>query len=232
MKIITYIFFVIVSIFTLSVSAQNVDTLKLITKENKSIEPVGFNAKTYKQFKQDKSYDYYHIKSEGLSIWDKIAEWLTKNINPDITSKQVKITLWIITGIVLLILLTILYVYRPSLFYVNKKKKINFDVEEDDIHSLDFNQLIKESLDSNRYSDAVRWTYLFTLKMLHERNYVSWEPTKTVNEYVYEMKRQDLKPEFKELSRQFLYYRYGNFEVSQETFEHFSSLSNEINKRL
>ena len=236
MKIAIYIFFTVISVFTLSVSAQNADTLQLIPKETKSIKPIAFDSKTYNEFKQDKNYDYYHIKQKGQSISDKILEaifkWLSKNINSNITKKQVKITLWIITIIVLLIILIILYVYKPALFYINRKKNLGFQVEDESIYALDFDKLIQESLAQELYSDAVRWTYLSILKALHDRNFISWEPSKTINEYVIEMKRTDLRTKFKDLSQQFLYYRYGNFDVSQKAFEHFSLLSNEINKRL
>ena len=236
MKIITYILVFVVSFYGLSVSAQEADTLNLIPKETKLLDPIGFDQKTYKQFKNDKAYDYYQIKPEGRSFFDTMAEaffiWLRKNVNPNITFKQVKITLWIITGIVVIIILFLIYYYRPSLFYINRKKKIDFLVEDEDIHTLDFDELIKEALNSGRFSDAIRWIYLLTLKELHERQHISWDPFKTVIEYTYELKRTDLKPDFKNLSLQFLYYRYGNFDATQDTCSTFSALSNSIIRRL
>ena len=237
MKIKNYIIVIILSIYGLSVSAQEADMLDpVIPKETKLIEPIIFDAETYNEFKQDKNFDYYQSRPEGASFFDVVMEaffkWLVKNVNPNITSKQVKVTLWVVTGIVVLLILLILYFYRPSLFYINKKKKIEFQVEDEDIHALDFDKLIKESLDSGCYSDAIRWTYLLTLKELHERELISWDSFKTVIEYTHELKRTDLKSEFKVLSQQFLYYRYGNFEASKDTFSNFSALSNAITKRL
>ncbi len=236
MKIIYYIFVIIIGTYGLSVSAQEADTLNYIPKETKLIKPISFDAKTYDQFKEDKNYDYYQSKPEGRSFFDTLAQaffkWLISNVNPNIKLKHVKVTLWIITAIVAIILLLIIYHYRPSLFYINRKKKIDFRVEDEDIHELDFDKLIKESLDSGRFSDAIRWTYLLTLKALNERELISWDPFKTVIEYTYELKRTDLKLDFKNLSQQFLYYRYGNFDATRDTYSVFSTLSNSITKRL
>ena len=236
MKITTYILVFVISFYGLSVSAQKADTLNLTPKETKLVEPVKFDQKTYDQFKNDKTYNYYQTKPESRSFYETITDaffnWLKTNVNPDITAKQFKITLWIIAGIILIVLILLTYHYKPSLFYINRKNKIGFQVEDDDIYAVDFEKLIKESLDSGRFSDAIRWTYLLVLKELHERQYISWDPFKTVIEYTYEFKRTDLKPDFKNLSQQFLYYRYGNFDATQDTWSAFSALSNSITRRL
>lgn len=236
MKIVTYILVFVVSFYGVSVLAQKADTLNPTPKEKKLVEPIAFDQKTYNQLKNDKTYDYYQAKPESRSFYDIITDaffnWLKRNVNPDITAKQVKITLWIIAGIVVIILFLIIYYYKPSLFYINRKNKMDFQVEDDDIYALDFEKLIKESLDSNRFSDAIRWTYLLTLKELHERQHISWDPFKTVIEYTNELKRTDLKQDFKNLSQQFLYYRYGNFDATHDTYLAFSALSNSITGRL
>ena len=238
MKIATYILVFVVSFYGLSVSAQEADTLNLnlIPKETKIVESIGFDHKTYDQFKNNKAYDYYQFKQGSRSFYDIMTEvilnWWMKNVSSNITSKQVRIILWVITGIVAGILLLIIFYYKPSLFYINRRNEIDFTVEDEDIHAIDFDELIKDSLNSGRFSDAIRWTYLLTLKKLHERQHISWDPFKTVIEYTYELKRTDLKPDFKNLSQQFLYYRYGNFDATHDTYSAFSALSNSITGRL
>jgi uncharacterized membrane protein len=235
-KIIRYIFTIVITIYGLSVSARQADTLNsVIPKETKIIDSVSFDAKTYDQLKKDKQYDYYHLKPEH-SFFDSIIEalntWLSLHLNLHIGLKGVKTIFWIITILVLLAILVILYLYKPSLFYINRKKKHDFEIEDEDINSTDFEKLIKEAYNSGQYSDAIRWTYLLTLKRLYQKELISWDANKTVNEYVYELKKIDLKPDFKELSQLFLYYRYGNFEASKDAFDSFTALSNNIIKRL
>jgi hypothetical protein len=245
-RIINYIFIFIINIYGLSALAQQDDTLvtvadtaatvkAVIPKEIKSITPVNFNSETYQELKKDKNYAYYNLREEH-SILNTIVEafyrWLTKHFNPHISLGGAKIILWTIVVIVLIIIVVIIYFYKPSLFYFNRKKKRDFEIEDEDINATNFEKLIKESSDSGQYSDAIRWTYLLTLRELYKRELISWDTNTTVVEYVHELERSDLKPDFRELSQRFLYYRYGNFEASQDTFNSFTLLSNQIIKRL
>ena len=109
---------------------------------------------------------------------------------------------------------------------------MDFDVENENIHELDFDRLINDALQSGQYAMAIRWNYLQTLKALHSKELISWDAHKTVIEYVYEVKRPEIKSDFKEASQQFLYYRYGNFEASREDWEEFILLTNHIMKQI
>ncbi len=219
-----------------SMSAQKAGMSEVCYKDTITLEQVSFDSQTYNQLKADKNFDYYHTQPQGLHLGDTLREvifrWLRKYFDPDISQGQVDAVLWILAAIFVILIIVVIYFFKPSLFYINKKKKTSFSVEDEDIHELNFDKLIKESLDSEAYSDAIRWTYLHSLKLMQDRGYISWEPNKTVNEYVYEMKRLDLKPEFTILSREFLYFRYGNFDASKESYIRFSSLNDQLVKYL
>jgi hypothetical protein len=68
------------------------------------------------------------------------------------------------------------------------------------------------------------------LKLLHDKELISWYAHKTVLEYVNEMQQSELKPVFAEASQRFLYYRYGNFEASKKEWEEFCEISEKIIK--
>jgi hypothetical protein len=101
-------------------------------------------------------------------------------------------------------------------------------LEDEDINGLDFDQLIEKALSEKGYSDAIRWAYLKTLKVLHENKLISYDTFKTVNEYVYEIKAVELKKQFRKLSLEFVYYRYGNGEADENKFLSFQSLSKQV----
>ena len=214
------------------------DTLSAqLPKETLAVQPISYNEQTFHQLKEDKSFDYTRNRAEdGYSIWEKfiakIKEFLRKYFFSNITEKQVKTALWIVVSIVVIIMTLLFIFFKPSLFFRNKNKKISFVVEEEDIHELDFDDLIKKALQSEKYTEAIRWKYLRLLKVMHSNGLISWDSHKTVNEYVSEMKRSEIKSEFKNVSRQFLYYRYGNFEASQEDWIDFSSLIQQIIKQI
>ena len=236
MKNNVYSLILLFCLFGLNLSADNVDRIHQVQRENQSVQPIKIDLVTYKKFKEDKAYDYYKTKIEKHSFIEQMREelnrWLNRNVNPDITEEQVKVGFWIALGLIILLVAWIIYRYQPEFFYINKKNKISFQVEDEDIHSLDFYTLIKDALKSENYTEAIRWNYLQTLKALHEKEFLSWDANKTVNEYVYELSRPDLKADFKVLSLQFAYYRYGNGNASEEVFKQVSSLSYKITNRL
>ena len=236
MKSNTYILLFLFCLFGLSLPATEVDNTPLSQRENRSVQPVKINPAEYKKFKEDKAYDYYSTRIEKSSFIEQmqreLSRWLTRNVDPNITKKQVSIWFWIILGVILLFIAWVIYRYKPGFFYINTKNKVGFQVEDEDIHALDFQTLIKEALNSGNYSEAIRLNYLQTLKALHEKELLSWDANKTVNEYVHELIRPDLKADFKVLSLQFAYYRYGNGDASEEIFSLLSDLSRKITNRL
>ena len=225
------IFLILIGIYGLDVFAEKANTSNLsLPVDTVFVLAIRYDSATYQQFKENKLYDYQN-KPKGDSLWDIFWREINRFLNEYYTKTQIKIVYWIIAFAVVVILVLIFYYFRPSWFYVNKKNKMDFYVENEDIHKLDFETLIKNALLSGRYADAIRWNYLQLLKVLQSKELISWDAHKTVIEYVFELKRPALKPSFKEATQQFLYYRYGNFEASQADWEEFSLLINHIMKQ-
>jgi 23S rRNA maturation-related 3'-5' exoribonuclease YhaM len=128
--------------------------------------------------------------------------------------------------------LVILYFQKPGIFYFNKKNDLVYAADYEDIVNQDFDSLTEQSVNEKKYADAIRWQYLKTLKILHEAELISYDMYKTVNEYVYEIKNTDLRKLFKNLSREFVYYRYGKGEADASRFNRFKLESEEIKKIL
>lgn len=191
---------------------------------------------TLYQFKKDLFYDYNATPSTEDSLWnmllERIARFLSEQFSMEWTAGQLKTILWIVFAVVLLALMALIFIYKPSLFFRNKKQQLSFAVEDEDIHELDFTSLIQNALQKEQFADAIRWEYLRLLKVLDGKEWISWNHHKTVNDYVNEMKESVVKTDFKEVSRQFLYYRYGNFDAFSEDWDAFSALTDQITKRI
>jgi hypothetical protein len=198
------------------------------------LEPVSFDSIAYMELKAQKKFDYYKQQPDEPNALqhfrDAFFRWMRKHFNPDLTEKQFNNVLVVALVMVLVLVIVFLYIYKPSLFYLNRKQKLDYHLEDEDIEGLNLDQLIQKALQKGEYTEAIRWTYLKVLKTLNEREWISFDSNKTVNEYVNELKQTDLKSGFRNLSRQFIYYRYGNREASQEIFERFQELSNAIHK--
>lgn len=239
MKIKVFLFLILLALTypDLSFGQTTPDEMLLFSEDTAFVQQITYNTKTFDQFKQDKIYDYSRNQLEdGYSIWDrikiKIKQFLREHFFSNITDNEIKIALWIVVAIVLIIISLLLFFFKPSLFFRNRKKKISFSVENENIHELNFDNLIKDALGSEEYTMAIRWEYLRLLKILHGKKIISWDIHKTVNEYVKEVKQTEIKEKFKEVSREFLYYRYGNFEASQEDWMVFMSTTEQIIKQI
>lgn len=235
-QFLTYLFLTILSVIFIPVKGQDTLALSNVKKENLSPEPIAYDQNTYDKFKKDKFYNYYEVRIEKESILDNLyrqfAYWLARNMGKTIERKEFDTVMWIIGIIFLIVIIVILYINKPGIFYINKKNALKYSIEEEDIHGHNFDNLIKQSLSRQDYSDAIRWQYLKTLKGLHEKEHISYDFNKTVNEYVYEIKDSDLRKIFKKLSLGFIYYRYGKGEADENKFLGFEDLSKDIIKTI
>lgn len=208
-----------------------------VSEDTTSIEIFSLDSIKYKEFKSQKSFDYYNQLPPETDSWLKALErkiytWIRDNLSPSLTKSQFDNLL--IIGIIILLglLIFFLYFYRPSLFYLNKKRKTDFLIEDEDMESEDLDEIINKAIRQKQYTEAIRFKYLKILKELTTKQYISFDANKTVNEYVYEIKNVDIRNDFKNISRIFAYYRYGNRESSMEAFESFNELSNQLLKRI
>ncbi len=209
----------------------------VLPTETHTPAPISLDENTVKSYTDSKEYDYFSFHPQEDSFWKKIlnaiARWIFRSSDKSITNQQLNITGWVIVAIAVILLVVVFFVFRPSLFYrTSKKKRIDYQVEEETIHGVSFDQLIRDALVRNDYSEATRWKYLSVLKVLQDKGLISWEVHKTVNEYVREFKRTDLRQEFRNLSSEFLYVRYGHFEASVEDYERVKAWSDAIIKRI
>lgn len=210
------------------------DTIAYAKKEILSIEPVQYNTQTYTNFKQQKFYNYYQEKIQSKSILDilheKLNQWLTQLFQKTIGRREFDTLLWIVGIIILFVFGIIIYISKPGIFYFNKKNPLTYSVEDESIENQDLDYLTENSIKAKRFSDAIRWQYLKTLKILHEQDYISYDANKTVNEYVYEIKDVNLRKQFRNLSGDFIYYRYGKGDATAEKFAGFRTAAETIQK--
>ena len=218
--------------YTPSINGQ--DTLAHAKKEFLSVEPLPYNTQTYTKFKKQKFYDYYHTRIKDKSVFDllyeKLNQWLSQAFRKTIDREAFDKTMWILGIIFIVIIGIILYIRKPGIFYINKKRSLTYSVEDENIAVQDLDYLTENSVKEKRFSDAIRWQYLKTLKILHEENYISYDANKTVNEYVYEIKDMNLRKQFRNLSGEFVYYRYGKGEADAEKFYGFRTVAETVQK--
>lgn len=227
-------------LFTVSLEAQNdsasyqkvkvVFTQKDILVDSTTMEVKPF-AKNFKK-KYTNSDFVYEYKSPEKNAWDRFLEWLA-NIFKNLfrfTNNQTAMNFVVIMLKTIAVLIVAFVIYLLVKAFLNKegqwvfgknsdKKIIHYDEMERNLHLVDFEKLIQQSLQSGENRLTIRYYYLWLLKRMSEKQIIVWDLEKTNSDYLYEIKNADQRDEFEYLSYLYNYIWYGEFELDDSIFE-------------
>ena len=184
----------------------------------------------YKNKYKSEEFDYTATKPKE-SIWDKIQRAfgeLLESIFGKIDSSKpfdfVKNALYflaiVIIGFVLYFLIKFLISKKGNFFFGKKNKKINIETQElhENIHEINFMDSIKDYERNRDFRYAVRYQFLWILKILADKNIIEWNPKKTNRDYMTEIKEKQLQRKFREAAKIFDYVWYGEFEIDENSY--------------
>ncbi|MTH14082.1 DUF4129 domain-containing protein [Flavobacterium sp. LC2016-01] len=237
------IFFILLFVFCCSFSnAQD----SLVTEEPPKIASIKYTEKDIqvdsaaipvKTFKKDFKENYkgsdfvYETKPPEKTFWDDFMEWLASIFrriftfsNPEASVNFIAIlfkTLAAIIIIVVIFLIVKALINKDGQWIFGKnsqKRTIYYSDTEKNIHLLDFEKLIKENIESDQKRIAIRYYYLWLLKVMAQNHYIEWDIEKTNSDYLYEIQSPIHKEEFTYLSYLYNYIWYGEFDINTAIF--------------
>lgn len=173
-------------------------------------------------------YDYdSQIVKSGQSYIDLMQE-AVRNIMRTIfgndTYRDNETLIWSVIAVVLLAALVMLIIKKkPQLFFGKGRgnKKLDYSVTEDNIYGIDFDAEISRALNDGDFREAVRITYLKTLRLLSDGELIDWRPFKTPSQYSREFKDE----QFHRMTGFFLKVRYGGFDADRELYDSMDRLA-------
>jgi hypothetical protein len=187
-------------------------------------------AKNFKTKYTEKEF-IYEFKTPEKNAWDRFKEWLAnffKNIFSFTDSKSANnfveillrtLAIGIVIFVIYLIAKAIMNKEGQWIFGRNSDRKIiNYDEIEKNLHLVDFEKLIQNSLQLGENRLTIRYYYLWLLKKMSEKQIIEWDVEKTNSDYLYEIKNEAQKEDFAYLSYLYNYIWYGEFELDEETF--------------
>lgn len=204
-------------------------TEKDIIVDSAFVAPKPF-AKNFKKKYTDAAF-IYEFKTPEKNAWDRFKEWLAnffKNIFSFTDSKSANnfveillrtIAIGIVIFVIYLIAKAIMNKEGQWIFGRNSDRKIiNYDEIEKNLHLVDFEKLIQNSLQLGENRLTIRYYYLWLLKKMSEKQIIEWDVEKTNSDYLYEIKNEAQKEDFAYLSYLYNYIWYGEFELDEATF--------------
>ena len=227
------ILFILLFFFIIPIQGQtSVDTtlVKNIVVDTSAIEQIYFN-ENFKDKYNDKPF-IYEEKSPVKSLWDRFEEWfiqwLKRNFDVQDSKNATTILGYTVNTIAVILILLVIFLIVKAI--LNKEgtwifgsksdtSLIRYDEIEKNLHLVDFEKLIKDSINSGEHRLSIRYYYLFLLKKMSEKQLIEWDVEKTNSDYIYEIKSPQLKANFEYLSYLYNYIWYGEFDLSLQEFE-------------
>jgi hypothetical protein len=174
--------------------------------------------KRLQSLRSKKAFKYPDLENDTLEV---------KNDPPPSTTSQfegidVSIFLWLIVAVAaIIVVLQLSGLNVRQLFSPGRADKQGTAAEiSENIHEIAFETAIANAVNAGNYSLATRLMYLQGLKILSDKNLISWHENKTNWQYVYELKNIGLRSSFRTITSIFEYVQYGNMAVGKEKFEY------------
>lgn len=188
-----------------------------------------------KAFREDPAFQYTRDIRPAASFWSrfwfKVGRFIDKILGAKSYGSFWRYFIYAlgigITGYVVLKLFRVDFV---GLF--NRRSTavaIPYETYRENIHEINFQQLIAEAEEQGDYRRAVRLYYLSILKNLTDNELIDWRPAKTNRSYVAEIASAGLRRAFANITSSFEYVWYGNAALNEARFkdlrEHFQEFS-------
>lgn len=194
-----------------------------------------YNIDRVLEWQSNPAYNYNkELVTPEINMYEILLRWifnmLEKIFGSRFANDYAELILILLFIAIVALIVWLLYKRRPELFVRSRQSKLAYDVYEDTIYGVDFDEEIRKVLKSGNYKEAIRFLYLQALKHLSDQSAIDWQIFKTPTEYIYEVKPEALRAPFRNLTNQFLRVRYGNYEANEALFEEMKALQQSIRK--
>lgn len=227
--------------FCVSATAQN-DSVYAVTlpiTESRSVDIRIPDESKIEKFRNDPRFNYAveRQKQAKISWWDKLKYDISEFIG-NLFSKVASsgaLSFVVITICILLVCLLVMKLIGVDYRAVLGKKKLDtseIDIYTENVHEMNFDALISNALKNKDYRLAIRFIYLKNLKLLSDKEIITWNANKTNYSYQYEIRNSSLRSKFLETTLIFDYVWYGEFPVEEERFSEISSRMNDFSNMI
>ena len=235
------------SVLVFSATSQQDSRSKLLKYDNTTVEIKKISRSNLQEFRDNPKFDYEIIKAKN-SWWNDLKNWVYNILirilewlfgiqeATGFFSVFFKIVPYILLAILIYILIRFFYkVNFQTIFHSTKNSDIvSLSGEEHIIKNKNIQQLVQNALQNKDYRLAIRYYYLLILQLMGDKEHIVWELQKTNDDYLNELKKQELKQPFSTITRLYDYIWYGGFSIDKAKYLKvevaFSSLKKTLDK--
>lgn len=203
---------------------MNIALVVPIKNDSSAVRLRNFDLQKLKEYSTQKDFKYEEQLTLNTSWWDRFWRWIWELINGTLENRYsgsfIKYLL-IAIAVALVIFIIFKLMGLDLKIFSGKSKAIDIPYDEsmENIHEINFNEEIEKAMAKGNYRLAVRLLYLRSLKSLSDGELINWQPEKTNQAYIEELKDEERKKEFKLLTLKFEYIWYGDFPIEKESFK-------------
>lgn len=158
------------------------------------------------------------------------------NLNPDlgVDLSDFKYLFYIIAlGILVFLIVKVFNNFKTN--PDTKEKNISLDSIkeiEDHIHEVNLEELLRQALLIKNYRIALRLNFLIIIKLLSQKEKISWAKEKTNWEYYSELSDKLLADQFRDVIKSFELFWYGEHALTELKYQEIESSLKALQKRL
>lgn len=222
-------------LFCGSVYPQEVDSVAEIKEvrydESSGLEPVKFDRSRIDNYKNSKDFEYLQT-SEKDNWWTRFKKWVNEKYKQflnwlfgDYKASPLLAFIIEIIPFVLLVLMLALIAWLFSrlnpggrILQQPKTSQVFLSEEEELVKNEDLPALIKEAVRNGQFRLAVRYYYLNELRKLDNLDLIEYEFQKTNRDYNSELKDENIRKHFAEITMLYEFIWYGSFQVSESDY--------------
>ena len=195
-----------------------------ITYDSATLQIRQIDEAILQKYRDDPTFDYV-VEELERTWWDDFTAWLSdllyeffENLfGVEKAGGLVRVFLevlpYLLLGILVFLLIKFFLKVNATALLRHKKSKPSVALSEEErlIRNEDLKQLIKNALTDNNYRLAVRYYYLYVLKLLSEKKLIVWELQKTNRDYLGEIDSTEIRLPFGGITSLYEHIWYGDF---------------------
>ena len=196
------------------------------------------SSEQWQRLTTDKAFDYRNDKEHAKAPEIKqpgVLEKVLMSLFSFFGHGGGYVLLWIVVIGVGLYVAYVLFLKKDSVLFARRARRMKEEPEDEnteDIAATNWNLLLQNAAAAGDARLAVRYSYMWLLQLMQQRNLIQYRNDKTNHEYYHELKDSNYKQPFRQLSRQYEYSWYGGYQLPDTDYGAYMQLFNDVKKQL